>query len=98
MSAPFARSIALMAAMGAMVQAGLSHTFAAVKSGADAYRSRGKGRGDKMTKGTARRSGRSYPFSSTKQDARTTARQHMVVVAGFQLMQTRKAADARSAA
>ncbi len=94
-SNPFARSRALMSAMAALMATGISAFAAATQSGADKYESRGKGRrnGRIVRTHAGNRSGRNYPFSSTKQDRKTATRQHTVVVNGFPLMQTRATGD-----
>lgn len=92
-SAPFARSLHLMAAMAALMQSGASMMSAAMQSGADSYQSRGKGKGIRTGLAFKARSGKDYPFSSGKQDRKTATRQVTVERNGFAFMNTRRSAD-----
>lgn len=80
MSQPFARAIAMMAVISAMLKDGKSI------NGLPAYKSRGKGKGSPSRR-FGKSSGKSHPFSSARQDARHQRQGHsMVMVNGFEVM------------
>ena len=90
-SSPFARSRAIFAAISAALASGSVMQTALMASGAETYKSRGKGR-PSATVGRSipparKTSGKHYPFSSTRQDKRA-ANQVNRIVNGFSLMQT----------
>lgn len=90
-SYPFARSRAIFAAISVAMAGGSMLQNALMASGAQSYKSRGKGRPN-ATVGRSipparKTSGKHYPFSSARQDARA-ANQVNRIVNGFSLMQT----------
>lgn len=89
-SGAFSRSLAIFSAISVLMQNGATYAAAALKSGADNYRSRGKGRGTR-TSSLSRswnKRGKRYPFSSTKQHEKSADRHYMAKVNGFDIMQT----------
>lgn len=91
-SSPFARSRAIFAAISAALAGGSILQNALMASGAQTYKSRGKGR-PSATVGRsikpARRfwNSKPYPFSSARQDKRS-AKYVNRIVNGFSVMQT----------
>ncbi len=94
--APFSRSIAIVRAAAALIAAGMSVTSALMQSGAQQYVSRGKGKGKSASKAGKqyRSSGRAYPFSSYKQDAKTE-RHYEIERNGHVISQTYSSAQMR---
>lgn len=86
-SGAFGRSLAIFSAISVLMQNGATYAAAALKSGADNYRSRGKGRGQRRAVRYGR-GGKRYPFSSTKQHENSADRHYMAKVNGFDIMQT----------
>jgi len=82
---PFKRSLAIFAAMQAMMAEGLSAATAAIQAGAGQYKSRGKGRGAPSPR--FGRTGKNYPFSNTKQNERYARQLTTRTVNGFELIQ-----------
>lgn len=90
MSQPFARSLAMMAAISQAYQLqGLMKDMALNRIGT--YESRGHGGKHKARcaiKKANPTGGKTYPFSSARQDARHQRQgQHMAIVNGFEIMQ-----------
>lgn len=87
MSQPFARSIAMFAAIAAAMklEGPAKHS---ILQGIGPYKSRGKGRGAPARKFGNKPGWKNYPFSSTRQNERHARTQRMVIVNGFELMQT----------
>ncbi len=87
-SQPFRRFNSHMAAISSamMLAAGSLRDYALSNVGM--YESRGKGKGTLPSPRFITARGKEYPRSSTRQHDRHAASQRMVVVNGFQLMQT----------
>lgn len=95
-STPFRRAKQMIADISAAnLLQGMARQLALDSIGSYWSRGKGKGKPARSAKKQARHnhSFNHYPFSSDRQDSRIERTQHMVMVNGFQLMQTIPARD-----